>query len=197
MNPLEKSLIHFKESCNSTYVTGDLENRKAWVDTYKGLIPLSQKLKYWYSYFCPVNVSIPWGAEGFNFFNFDELEESQIGYRWCVENVSDIDEQWNESWVVIGDFSADPLIVDVTDAANPVFFALHGIGKWELKQISYDLEGFFVFMSSWINNVIDKHHFDFYDENYNIKPEVMKSIQNCLNDSVESSFHSNVLEFIE
>jgi hypothetical protein len=81
----------------------------------------------------PRQVSI--GAGGISLANPDELDERQLGYARASDGrdlTGRADGQWRASWLVFGNEEGlgDPIFVDLSDAAFPVFTAAHGMGAW-------------------------------------------------------------------
>ncbi|KIL51794.1 hypothetical protein [Jeotgalibacillus soli] len=72
----------------------------------------------------------------FILFREEEIEDQQLGYSVNDEGESLIgsgEGDWREGWIVIGyeEDLGDPLIVDTSQEAMPVFTAEHGAGDWE------------------------------------------------------------------
>ena len=77
----------------------------------------------------------------------EELEDVQLGYRVSTsgEDLTGSREgDWKNEWLVIGrdDLLGDPVFVDLTDEALPVFTAAHGEGSWSPVLIATSLHGF-------------------------------------------------------
>ncbi len=53
---------------------------------------------------------------------------------------------WNPNYVVIANCNADPYCIDIRLANSPVYYAVHGTGKWEFTKDSESLEEFFEFL---------------------------------------------------
>ena len=106
-------------------------------------------------------------------------------------------EGWEDSWLVIGDISSNPIIVDVSDEKTPVYIALHGVGSWQLKQIARSFEDFIVFLCYWIEKVLNKFYGNLIDDDCVLRSKVLKVIMKCMSKSIDEEFHSNFLEFIE
>ena len=86
-----------------------------------------------------------------------ELYESkQVSHRALGYNFNPVTckiiEGWSNSWVLIADEGADPIIVDLDegsgDGAFPVFQAMHGVGAWEFSKIADSLPQFLVLLSA-------------------------------------------------
>lgn len=55
-------------------------------------------------------------------------------------------EDWNPNYVVIANCNADPYCIDISLDNSPVYYAVHGTGKWEFTKDSESLEEFFEFL---------------------------------------------------
>lgn len=55
-------------------------------------------------------------------------------------------EDWNPNYVVIANCNADPYCIDISLENSPVYYAVHGTGKWEFTKDSESLEEFFDFL---------------------------------------------------
>jgi len=90
--------------------------------------------------------SVSIGCNELRFFNADNLNEEQIGYRVDPDGnslISELEGDWQNNWIVIGiDESGDPLIVDCNDIDLPVFQALSGQDDWSPSQIADSLGKF-------------------------------------------------------
>ena len=80
------------------------------------------------------------------FFDFEDLDQMQIGYRIDPDGrslVSGNTEGWQENWwVIAGDGIGDPIFVDVNFDNLAVLTAVHGQGSWDPVLIADSLEGF-------------------------------------------------------
>ncbi|HEX6426833.1 MAG TPA: hypothetical protein VF008_04070 [Niastella sp.] len=86
------------------------------------------------------------GYNEINFFQPNDLNEEQIGYR--IDQIGNSlitgnDGDWQEEWLVIGtDQLGDPIIVDVITPDLTVLSAAHGVGRWEPLVIAESLDSF-------------------------------------------------------
>lgn len=66
--------------------------------------------------------------------------------------------EWKKSYVVIGDASLDPLIIDLNDKSGPdlpIYFAKHGCGEWRFKKL---VNSFATFLSQIYVHYSDFEH---------------------------------------
>lgn len=87
------------------------------------------------------------GFNGITLFTLDELDGAQIGYSKSPNGESlceGREGQWQPQWLVIGNepVCGDPIILDTSDSNLPVFYDLHGQGKWEPAIIALTLDTF-------------------------------------------------------
>lgn len=52
-------------------------------------------------------------------------------------------EDWNPNYVVIANCNADPYCIDISLDNSPVYYAVHGTGKWEFTKDSESIKEFF------------------------------------------------------
>ena len=72
------------------------------------------------------------------------LIAGQYGYSYNPVQKAVI-EDWNPNYVVIANCNADPYCIDISLDKSPVYYAMHGVGKWEFEKDSESLEEFFEF----------------------------------------------------
>jgi len=74
---------------------------------------------------------------------YAELSNRHNGYNWNPIEYTPI-AGWSPDWFLIGDYEADPVIVDLsrTGAPCPVFEAMHGAGAWKFHQVASSLPQF-------------------------------------------------------
>ena len=78
--------------------------------------------------------------------NFNKIQE---GYRWNAmtgeDYTSDGDGGWKTSWYVIAlNVMDEPFFVDFSEdtAGYPVYYAYHGMGRWEAITVANNLQSF-------------------------------------------------------
>lgn len=52
-------------------------------------------------------------------------------------------EDWDPNYVVIANCNADPYCIDISLDNSPVYYAVHGTGKWEFTKDSESIKEFF------------------------------------------------------
>lgn len=98
----------------------------------------------------PPGFEIPWSAEILRLYSVADLYSAQSGYRYAAGRPNSAQPDWEPAWVVIGDISADPIIVDASKSAAPVFVAAHGMGAWSPKRVSTSLPDFLGALALWL-----------------------------------------------
>jgi len=96
--------------------------------------------------FLSVTRDISIGFNEINFFNVDNLDEGQIGYRVDTNGNSLVDGKegnWQKEWLVIAnDQLGDPIIIDTNSPNLTVLTSQHGEGDWETTVIADSLDTF-------------------------------------------------------
>jgi hypothetical protein len=92
-------------------------------------------------------VEVQFGCGGIYLFPLTELESEQVGYSVATDGTpleGEGDGEWRPSWLAIGYETAlgDPLIMDTSEPALPIYTAMHGEGPWKAEQISVSLDAF-------------------------------------------------------
>ena len=96
--------------------------------------------------FLSENKDVSLGYNEINFFDPENLDEEQIGYRVDMDSNSLITGNkgdWREEWIVIAsDYTGDPIIIDVSSPKLTVLSAAHGEGNWEPFVIADSMDNF-------------------------------------------------------
>jgi hypothetical protein len=90
---------------------------------------------------------VSFGYNTIRVYQASELKSLQVGYSISPTGDSltgDRDGDWLRKWVVIGyeEGLGDPIFIDTTEEAFPVYTAIHGEGRWDAKRIAVSLEAF-------------------------------------------------------
>ena len=87
------------------------------------------------------------GCGGLHLYQLDEIEAGQIGYAIAQDGSSlctGEEGAWRPEWLVIG-FEmpcGDPLLIDMSVSALPVFHDFNGQGRWDPVKIAVSFEMF-------------------------------------------------------
>jgi hypothetical protein len=96
--------------------------------------------------FLSENKDVSLGYNEINFFDPENLDEEQIGYRVDMDSNSLITGNkgdWREEWIVIAsDYTGDPIIIDVSSPKLTVLSAAHGEGNREPFVIADSMDNF-------------------------------------------------------
>jgi len=89
---------------------------------------------------------VSFGVGGLLLFEAAEVDARQVGYSVAPDGSSLCggSGRWRPTWIVIGYETAcgDPLFIDTSDPALPVFTAVHGEGMWNPVKIAVSAETF-------------------------------------------------------
>lgn len=163
-------------------------------------LALSTDLIRWYSEAAPVEFKFPWYSESLVLYSPSDLIAMQEGYRWATPTKGElcysvIEEGWFEHWLVIGEMNGDPIIADVQGRGTPVYTAPHGLGSWNPKALANSLDSFFVALATWIEVCLKKYDYRLFDENFCIKPGVVKDLETRLTGIVAEDSLENWLSY--
>lgn len=155
-------------------------------------LTLSTDLIRWYSEAAPVEFKLSWYSESLVLYSPSDLLSMQEGYRWAIPATGElcysvIEEGWFEHWLVIGEMSGDPIIADVQCMGTPIYTFPHGLGSWNLKALANNLGSFFVALATWIEVCLKKYDYQLLDENFFIKPDVVKDLETGLTGIVDEN----------
>ena len=96
------------------------------------VLPSSRELLALYATALRSGIVFPWYAEDVTLYAASDLLERQEGYRWAVCRRDELLPGWNAEWVVIGHvMGADPIIASPRERGTPLYWAMHGAGKWK------------------------------------------------------------------
>lgn len=140
-------------------------------------LPLSTELREWYAMNSPLDISIQWFPEYLRLYNPRNLLEWQVGYRWTAERIGKIDPIWDERWVVIGDYTADPVIAHTDQPGTPISMANHGAGVWKPYRVAPALGNYLMAVSIRIEVCTIKYQGKVRDPDSAMLPEVLDDLK--------------------
>ena len=115
-------------------------------------LPLPDDVKLWFSsWYCTENIDITWVFEPLTLHSPLNYPRNQEQYRWGEIGSRIKDPCWDDNWLLIGDLSLDPVIVDITDGGSSIKMAVHGGGAWDFRTVFPDLSSFFSYCSEWLD----------------------------------------------
>jgi hypothetical protein len=93
------------------------------------------------------SLEVSFDVGGLRLFPILALEDAQVGYSKTADGRSLVTREsgsWRANWMVIGQETCcgDPIFVDIEDARNPVFSAMHREGSWNAQRIAISIEAF-------------------------------------------------------
>ncbi|MGN6696207.1 MAG: hypothetical protein ACTHN0_18655 [Aquihabitans sp.] len=119
-------------------------------------VSLPDGLLAWWTVAAPVEVDIPVAPERWRLYSPDELWEAQAGYRWDGNDPSrTLAEGWSTDWIVIGDSSADPLLVSTEDPAASVAIAMHGAVRWDPRPVAPDPSSLLRALAAYLDLLVE------------------------------------------
>ena len=122
--------------------------------------------------------SIPWAGEDLQVFSFEELPDTQAGYRWRGPREAQTrDAGWSSNWVVIAAAGGDPFIVDTSKAQCPVLFARHGAGAWSPVEIASTLQDFIERLVVFEGVLLGRSPEDIWDDDDGLRREFLDAIE--------------------
>jgi hypothetical protein len=173
-----------------------LPSAQGVVGKVAGSLSLPDSLQDFYRDANPTDVEIPWLVERLSLYSVDDLESSQEGYRFDARGPKKLAAGWNPEWIVIGDCSGDPIIVDATRSESPVLMALHGAGSWSPVRVSPSLADFLHVLAKWLRFwlSVDGH---VRDDDGVLRPEVAAHFDHEVSAHLSDSDRKNLLTFVD
>lgn len=160
--------------------------------------PFTETLRAWYLRAAPVEVWVPWTAEDMAFFDLDDLRGAQSGYRWHGNDESVVLAGWNPAWLVIANFSGDPVIASLDSDETPVSFARHGAGSWSPREVAPGLPAFLAAMAVWMNVCLGEYGGEIRDEvEFELKPEFKERLAQALSGVLGPEHREAFLSFVD
>ena len=113
-----------------------------------------ESLREYFSLVVDSNLTIPWTVEDLELYSEGDIDEGQIGYRWYPEDYgsSDVLDDWHANWLVLGQRSGDPVILDQDTGA--VMMAYHGMGGWTPEIVTSNVADFVGILAVWVRVAI-------------------------------------------
>jgi hypothetical protein len=162
------------------------------------LFPFTETFRAWYRKASPVEVWVPWTAEDMAFFDLEELRGAQSGYRWHGSDESVVLAGWNPAWLVIANFSGDPVIASLDRDETPVSFARHGAGSWSPREVAPDLPAFLSAMAVWMDVCLGEYGGEIRDEvEFELKPDFKERLDQALSGVLGQEHREAFLSFVD
>jgi hypothetical protein len=123
------------------------------------------------------HLSVPWYAETIELSAAAELDAKQVGYATDASTGKRVP-SWKETWMVIGDASADPIVLERD--TGKVLIGPHGTGSWMLRPMAPTLQAFFEGLGAWLELRETRFGGSLTDENYVVRSEVIDAIRETI-----------------
>jgi hypothetical protein len=151
--------------------------------------PLSAELVSLYETHAPKRCVLSFAPEELTLYAPRMLSQAQDGYRTG---------DWQNSWLVIGDSSSDPVIADTAGEGTPIALAVHGIGEWRPRWIAPSLSSFLNALSDWIAVLYGTFDGEMLDEDadFDIKPGFIDAVGSALAGSLPTEYIVEWLDYI-
>ena len=142
---------------------------------WTGPFALPPELIAFYSEIGPDNISIDTSPISFFLPRLSELWEYQAGYRWNANTDEPLD-GWNDDWLVVADYGADPFIYSKSSGA--ILYAEHGT-RWDPGELFPNV---FLMAASLatIGGVAREAGQDLFDDDCFIQPRFVEIATNRL-----------------
>jgi len=160
------------------------------LQTAASSLPLSSDLLAWYHQAAPIDVELYLFTEymWLSLYDPTQLLKRQRGYRFHGNHPEQRLEGWEESWLVIGDWNADPVIAHTDRPGTPISMALHGAGSWDLVPVAQDLAAYLAALAISIEFSMIEHPgiYDFdSDSEPGKRPEINRMLRERLSTVLE------------
>ena len=145
-----------------------------------------------YTRFDPQDPALPsfWGD--MFLFSFASLDKQQAGYAFDGHSGEAV-EDWPEGMLVIGECSADPIMLDPAEEGE-ILYAIHGQGEWDPLPIAANIEGLLKLCVAWMD--MEKRRGDrLYDETEDLHDESWALFERlAAEQGIDRQYIDNMLE---
>ncbi|MEK4171393.1 hypothetical protein MHI22_07445 [Lysinibacillus sp. FSL L8-0312] len=122
---------------------------------------LSQALLKWYSGLPKSKDILFYWTNDFYIVGMENLLVALEGYRFIRDEKGwkDISEKmkWNENWIIISNWSGNPVIADISKVETPIYYGDVG-EEFSPKLLVDSLEKFDFFLSVWLDKHDDRYY---------------------------------------
>jgi hypothetical protein len=152
-------------------------SERAVADVFR-VLPSSEELVALYTTTLRSDIVFPWYAEDVTLYAVSSLLQRQEGYRWVVGKRDRLLPGWNADWVVIGDvLGGDPIIAAPKERGTPLYWAMHGTGKWKPVRAAPSLARGAEALAGWLDVFRGDYGGNISDEDYVPRPDAIKAIK--------------------
>lgn len=172
--------------------TGDMKFVENTHGTYPSSLPTCQALATFYQHLKLSHAGIG-GSLMMDLYDIDQLEKSQIGWRWIrsKNGANEVNPAWSPNFVVIGDRNGDALAVDTTEASGPV----HGFIQGTSILLSKSLQDFIDVYSDWMQCEFAEFKMDVKDDDFNLDPAFLDRLNKIAAAKLTGSEIHGLFEF--
>ena len=140
------------------------------------------------------NLRIPWALEDLVLYSESDIDAGQIGYRWYAKDDGSsnvLDDDWNATWLVLGQLDGDPIILD--QEMGVVMMAEHGMGEWAPEIVASSVADFVGILAVWVQVAIGEFQGKFRNKSTSIlEPELIERLAEKLQ-FIPQPFRDNFL----
>lgn len=153
-----------------------------------------ESLREYFSLVVDTNLTIPWDYEELELYSEGDIDAGQIGYRWYAKDGGPGDpvRTWPANWLVLGQRSGDPVILD--QETGSVMMAYHGTGKWTPVIVASSVADFVGILAVWVRVGIGEFQYRFTDESHPVS-ELKERLEENLR-FLPQAFRDNFLNFL-
>ncbi|HEY8091976.1 MAG TPA: hypothetical protein VIF09_29140 [Polyangiaceae bacterium] len=152
-------------------------SKRAVADVFRAL-PSSEELMALYATTLRSDIAFGWYAEDVTLYGVPHLLQRQEGYRWAVGKRDRVLPGWSADWVVIGDvMGGDPIIAAPKEPGTPLYWAMHGAGKWKLVRAAASLAQGAEALAAWLEVFRGNYAGNISGEDFVPRPDAVKAIK--------------------
>ena len=151
--------------------------KRAAADVF-AVLPSSPELLTLYATTLRSDIVFGWYAEDVTLYAVSSLLQRQEGYRWAVGKHEKLLPGWNADWVVIGDvMGGDPIIAAPKERGTPLYWAMHGAGKWKPVLAAASLAQGAEALAAWLDVFRGEYKGNISDKDFVPRPDAVKAIK--------------------
>jgi hypothetical protein len=151
--------------------------KRAAADVFR-VLPASEELITLYTTTLRSDIVFGWYADDLILNGVSNLLQRQEGYRWLVGKRDSVLPGWNPDWVVIGQvMGADPIIAAPKERGTPLYWAMHGAGKWKPVRAAPSLARGAEAIAEWLDVFRGKYGGNISDQNYVPRRDAIRAIK--------------------
>lgn len=134
------------------------------------------------------DIRVDWVAEYLTIYSANNICQVQEGYQG---------NGWNKDWFVIANVISDPVFINLSLINSPVYFAKHGVGKWEDCIISNSIKYFAKTLDVWCNVYYKEFEGNILNDDFELNDEFLCRIRLELSHFLDKLTLENIMYIIE